>query len=163
MSQSTANIELESLLRDMYESLTHLSLTLEDEYQALAATNVDVLQKSHVTKLHLTELVEMLEQKRTQLLVGAKLPVTDMGMLALLNLHTRRPDNHLFSLWDMIKDLSRQCSDQNTLNGVILEHQQHHVHNALAILTGRSQLQSDTYNARGKSAQNTSGQTLARA
>lgn len=156
-------IRFELLLRDLYETMSELSVVLDSEHQALTAEDVDSLQKAAAGKEHLSDKVEQLEAHRCALLQARGLDNDLAGMKRLIEQASSHKEDELFKIWNMVAELAQECTAKNKLNGIIIEAKRRHTNAALSILQGYQSDQTELYDAEGATVQNKNNSTIARA
>lgn len=156
-------IDLELLLRDMYESMSELSIVLDSEHEALASSHVEQLQKAAVDKERLSDKVEQLESNRTAMLQALGLDNNLAAMQQLIQQSSGYDENALYKIWNMVAELAQECTAKNKLNGIIIETNRRHTNAALSILQGYQADNTQTYDAEGSTVPSKSNSTIARA
>ncbi len=156
-------INLELLLRDLYESMSELSVVLDAEHKALSAEDAESLQQAAVAKDRLSEKVEQLEVHRRSLLQALGLDNDLTGMQQLIKQNSINEEDELFKIWNMVAELAQECTAKNKLNGIIIEAKRRQTNAALSILQGYQADQTELYDAEGSTVANNKNSTIARA
>ncbi|MDH5444959.1 MAG: flagellar protein FlgN [Gammaproteobacteria bacterium] len=156
-------INLELLLRDLYESISELSVVLDAEYEALNAQDVELLQKAAMAKDGLSEKVDELEANRRALLDALGLDNDLTGMKLLIQDCSSQKEDELFKIWNMVSELAQECTTKNKLNGIIIEAKRRQTDAALSILQGNNPDHNELYDAEGTTVSNKSNSTIAKA
>lgn len=156
-------LKLELLLRDMYESMSELSLVLDAEHAALGAQEVEPLMQAAIDKERLSEKIEQLEQQRITLLAEHGLGNDLAAMKQLLELTSGADENALYKLWNMIAELAQECTEKNKLNGIIIETKRRQTTTALSVLHGYHTDNTELYDAEGTTVPAKNNSTIARA
>ena len=107
---------LELLFRDMYESLSELSLVLDNEYTALSEQNVENLQQAAIDKDRLSDKLDELEKNRYHILEHTSFNLDRISMQLFIQQNFPGHDHALLKLWDMIAELAKADSYFNCLD-----------------------------------------------
>jgi len=156
-------INLELMLRDMYESMSELSVVLDSEHEALVSQDVEQLQKAAADKEALSDKVEQLESNRTAMLKAQGLDNDLASMKQLIQQSSGYDENALFKIWNMVAELAQECTAKNKLNGIIIETNRRQTNAALSILQGYHDDSTETYDAEGSKIASKSNSSIARA
>ena len=156
-------INLELLLRDLYESMSELSLVLDSEHEALAAEDTEQLQQAAANKEELSDKVEQLESHRCSMLNKRGLGKDLEAMRQLIQQSSGHDEDALYKLWNMIAELAQECAAKNKLNGIIIETKRRQTNAALAILQGYQADNTELYDAEGSTVPTKNNSTIARA
>ena len=159
----TSGHNIELLLREMYEAMSELSLVLDSEYDALSVQDVDKLQGAAVQKEILSSKIQLLENTRTDLLTENGLKNNLDSMKTLFSQTSDDNNSSLFKMWNMISELTEECTTKNKLNGIIIESKRRQTNSALALLQGQNEEDSELYSSDGSKIQNGKNNTIARA
>lgn len=151
------------MLRDMYESMSELSIVLDSEHEALASSNVEQLQKTAIDKERLSDKVEQLESNRKTMLQTLGLDNDMAAMKQLIQQSSDINENELYKIWNMVAELAQECTAKNKLNGIIIEANRRQTHAALSILQGYQTDNPQTYDAEGSTVPTKTNSTIARA
>lgn len=142
---------LELLFRDMYESLSELSLVLDNEYTALSEQNLENLQQAAIDKDRLSEKLDELEKNRYHILENTSFNLDRISMQLFIQQNFPGDDHALLKLWDMIAELAKTCEKQNSINGIIIENKKQQTNDAISILQTGELEQTELYDAEGAS------------
>jgi len=156
-------INLELLLRDLYESMSELAIVLDSEHTALASQDVEQLQQAALDKERLSDRVQQLEKNRTFMLQALGLSNDLAAMKQLIQQSTGHDENALFKLWNMVAELAQECTAKNKLNGIIIETNRRQTNAALSILQGYQADSTGLYDAEGSTVPTQTNSTIARA
>lgn len=156
-------IDLELLLREMYESMSELALVLDSEYEALVSQNAEQLQKAAVEKECLSDKIEQLESNRCAMLQALGLDNDLAAMQQLIQQFTGYDEDALYKIWNMVAELAQECTAKNKLNGIIIETKRRQTSTALSILQGYQADNTELYNAEGSTIPTKNNSTIARA
>jgi len=157
------NIDLEILLRDMYESMSELSIVLDTEHEALASQDVEKLQTAATRKEVLSDRVEELETSRSTLLTAHGLDNSLKSMRQLIQQSSKYDEKALLKIWNMVANLVQECTAKNKLNGIIIENSRRHTNAALSVLHGFKSDNTELYDAEGSTVPTKHNATIARA
>lgn len=156
-------INLELLLRDLYESLSELSLVLDKEHEALSRNDVDFLMNASVEKQELGEKVSRLDNHRKSILDEKGLENSLSGMKVLIQESSGHDENALFKLWNMVSELTQDCTVKNKLIGIIIEAKRRQTNDALSVLQGYQPDSNGLYDAEGTAVQMNPNNSIAKA
>lgn len=156
-------LNLELLLRDLYEAMSELSCVLDAEHKALEAEDTEQLQEAAVTKEELSQRIELLEDNRCSMLVNNQLANDLDSMRQLIQNSSKHDEDALFKLWNMIAVLTQECMVKNKLNGIIIESKRRYTDTALSILHGNLPGSTELYDAEGTTVPARNKTTIARA
>lgn len=155
---------LELLLRDLYESMSELSMVLDSEHDALTTDNVEKLQQAAIVKEDLSDKVAVLDKQRVSILKTRLLDNDLAGMKQLISETSDQDENSLYKLWNMVSELAQDCAAKNKLNGIIIEAKRRQTNSALSILQGyQNNSDDELYDADGAAVKNKQNSTIARA
>ena len=144
---------LATLIDSATEQAQQLLHLLESEQQALLAEDHDSLESLMEGKLRISQALDAIEIQRQEIMLSAGQDTNNDSMQGYLlaNQHNRafKP---LIQSWDNLMDWLKKASDQNHLNGLLLEKQRQHVQRALNILFEQSSSPA-VYDASGGTAQ----------
>lgn len=127
---------LQTVLNEEVECTGRLLGCLESEHSALTRRDMDALQETTAEKLHLSQQLESLEHRRTQLV--AELGFGD-DAASLGQCFDSLPQANIFKrLWRQVLGNLEACRNDNLTNGGILEASRQHAEQALCILRGQS-------------------------
>ncbi len=157
------NINLELLLRDMYESMSELSLVLDSEHESLVSQNVEQLHKAAIDKESLSDNIEQQEIQRSAILQAHGLDNSLASMKQLIQQSSDYDEDALYKIWSMVAGLAQECTAKNKLNGIIIETNRRHTNAALSILQGYQANNTELYDADGASVPARNNSTIARA
>lgn len=155
-----ASATLLPILKDIAAHLTALQETLQTEYRALSDNDRQGIEQAARDKSRLTALLDDLEQERVSLLREAGLDLDRSGVMAYLSRHQQREANPVATLWQEIEQLSRECEQQNRINGIIIEHNRKRTETALNILQGQTGT-TELYSSSGNTVSSSSRQSIA--
>lgn len=156
-------VDLELLLREMYESMSELALVLDSEYEALVSQNTEQLQKAAVEKECLSDKIEQLESNRCAMLQAHGLDNDLAAMQQLIQQFTGYDEDALYKIWNMVAELAQECTAKNKLNGIIIETKRRQTSTALSILQGYQADNTELYDAEGSTIPAKNNSTIARA
>lgn len=156
-------VNLELLLRDLYESMSELSIVLDTEHDALAAEDAEKLQLAASSKEGLSDKVEQLETHRCTMLENLGLGKDIEAMRQLIQHSSGYDEDALYKLWNMIAELAQECTTKNKLNGIIIEAKRRQTEAALSILNGNLPGNIELYDAEGSTVPSRKNTTIARA
>jgi len=156
-------INLELLLRDLYEAMSELSIVLDTEHDALAATDADKLQQAALMKEQLSDKVAHLDAQRVSILSKNRLENNLAGMQTLINQSSSQDENALFKLWNMVSEMAQDCTTKNKLNGIIIEAKRRQTSAALSVLQGYRPDSDELYDSDGTAVKTQPNSTIARA
>ena len=110
--------------------------TLAAEHAALIRGDADSINAASTLKLQQMKAFQSLLSERDQFLVRLGFPPGKEGTEALLE---SGPEDHpTRENWEELQKMALRLRDGNDLNGGIVALEQHHVQQALDILTGRA-------------------------
>lgn len=156
-------VNLELLLRDLYESMSELSLVLDKEHEALANDDVELLQQSAMQKDDLSDKVSQLDTQRKITLENKGLENDLAGMRTLIQQSSGKDENALYKLWNMVSQLAQDCTAKNKLSGIIIDAKRRQTNAALSVLQGYQADSEELYDAEGSAVKSNSNSTIARA
>lgn len=156
-------LNLELLLRDLYEAMSELSLVLDSEHKALTSQDVEQLQQAAVNKELLSDRIEQLEKNRCGILQALGLGKDLAAMKQLISRSSAHDEDALYKLWNLVAELTRECTAKNKLNGVIIEAKRRQTVAALSILHGHQPGNTELYDADGATVATKNNSTIARA
>lgn len=162
MPSTNTNLPLTPVLQEIAAYLQQLKTALTQEYQALTATITADLQQIAREKVILMDHLEDLNKERRDILSQAGLNLETTGISQYLGHIKKSTASQIAGLWQSIATLTRECEKQNSINGIIIESNQHHARTALAILKGQS-LDTELYSDKGISISFQKGKTSIRA
>ena len=148
------------ILEDILAHLNALQETLQAEYQALSDNDRQGIEQAARDKSRLTAMLDDLEQERVALLREAGLDLDRSGVMAYLGRHQNSSPDPVARTWQEIEQLSRECEQQNRLNGIIIEHNRKRTETALNILQGQSG-NTELYSSSGNAVSSSSRQSIA--
>lgn len=148
------------ILNDIAAHLSALQETLQAEYQALSDNDRQGIELAARDKSRLTALLDDLEQERVTLLREAGLDLDRSGVMAYLERHQNSSSDPVTRLWQEIEQLSRDCEQQNRINGIIIEHNRKRTETALNILHGQSG-NTELYSSSGNTVSSSNRQSIA--
>ncbi len=126
---------LQSNLREILDSTQKMLAVLDEERGALAAGDVEALDKAGSRKLLLADTLEQLDQVRTDLICRHRAehqrPHTMAAMLEACD-----ATGELTSLWDAVQSNVSDCDKLNQINGSALRVRRESVSRALKLLHG---------------------------
>ena len=154
---------LELLFRDIYESLSELSLVLDNEFTALKEQNVEGLRQATLDKDRLSDKLDELEKARCQILEHTSFNLDRISMQLYIQERFSDQGEALLTMWDMIAELAKACEKQNSVNGIVIENKRKQTKEALSILQSGEVAQTELYDADGASVGPAHGSTVARA
>ena len=156
-------MSLELLFRDIYESLSELSLVLDKEFDALKDQNVESLRQAAIDKDRLSDKLDELEKARFKILEHTSFNLDRISMQLYIQENFANQGEALLKMWDMIAELAKTCEKQNAINGIIIDNKRKQTKEALSILQSGEVDQTELYNAEGSSVGAAGGSTVARA
>jgi len=162
MTNTTPPKKIFSLLHEIASYLEQLHAALNTEHKALSENNITDIQTIAQEKIILMEHLEDLDKERRLVLEKAGLNLSATGIEDYFQQSSSTSAPELKSLWETIAHLSKQCEQQNDVNGIIIESNRRHTENALSILQGKQQ-NTELYTSKGKSVKASGKQTLIRA
>ena len=151
-----AESTIQSLSQLIETAIVHskeLLALLEKEQQALLAENHDSLEAIIEQKLRISQTLDYVEIQRQEIMTNAGESTDSDAMQSFLLAHQKNSGfKPLLKSWQKLLDALQKASDQNQLNGILLEKQRQHVKRALNILFEQSN-SSSVYDANGGTAQ----------
>lgn len=156
-------VNVELLLRDLYESMSELSVVLDSEHAALVSQDVEQLQKAALDKERLSGQVEQLESNRCAMLQVLGLENDLAAMKQLIQQSTGYNEDALYKIWNMVAELAQECTAKNKLNGIIIETNRRQTNAALSVLQGYQADNTELYDAEGTTVPANNNSTIARA
>ncbi len=148
------------ILKDIAAHLTALQETLQAEYQALSDNDRPGIEQAARDKSRLTASLDDLEQERATLLREAGLDLDRSGVMAYLGRQQNNSTDPVARIWQDIEQLSRDCEQQNRINGIIIEHNRKRTETALNILQGQTG-NAELYSASGSTVSASNRQSIA--
>ncbi|MGM0679732.1 MAG: flagella synthesis protein FlgN [Pseudomonadota bacterium] len=148
------------ILKDIAAHLSALQETLQAEYQALSDNDRQGIEQAARDKSRLTALLDDLEQERVTLLREAGLDLDRSGVMAYLGRQQNNSADPLAGVWQEIEQLSRECEQQNRINGIIIEQNRKRTETALNILQGQSG-NTELYSSSGNAVSASNRQSIA--
>lgn len=156
LTQDTAK-QIFALLKQEGSHAANMLKLLKQEYQALRDNDFDGLDKIISAKQEQAALLDGFESKLTRVHL---LPDEFKKLPALISFIEEGRIQALGKAWAELQNTLRLCQDQNIANNQLIEASRTYLQESLSILRG-SQFAKPTYQASGKSASASTGQTLA--
>jgi flagellar biosynthesis/type III secretory pathway chaperone len=128
---------LAALLQDEIAALWELQGLLFQEYAALKARNLSILEQVTGAKRFCTDRLQGLAQGRVAYLLQQGLSADAAGMEASITSSEPQDRLQLEALWTDLETVTAQVQQQNQLNGAIIAAHRGHIERALSILQGR--------------------------
>ena len=151
---------LSRLLLSEATCLKQLLKTLKQEHEVLISGDVDALLKTTENK---QQLLHKLECHMDSVNGFVRKEGLGVDIAALQEVIEKLPANNpLQKQWLTLQQLSKECQDQNEINGGIVTLNQRHTREALNILKG-NQSTGDTYGKQGTANSSALSGTLAKA
>ncbi len=124
------------LLRDTLDDAIELSALLESECNALITRNFNALQRIISEKNQKIYSLEKKEVKRKALMDARGYPQSSAGMENYIRSHDSNGEMH--NLWQQLLELLDRCSNQNRINGSILNARHQAAERVLQLIQGSS-------------------------
>ena len=151
--------QLNTVSIELIASLQQLHSVLKQEHQFLEEKNIEALSAVAENKKQISSNIELLEQQYIKLITQSGIEPAPQNITQFLEMASQSVPE-LADKWQQIEQLGKACSDQNTVNGIILEYNRRNVESRLAILHGQP-LTPDAYSRNGKTTTSTHSNTLA--
>ena len=152
LSTNTLN-DLTLLVDSAIEQVKQLCRILKEEQQALLSEDHSALEQLIEKKLLTSQSLDLIEMQRQNIMSSAGLDTDYDSMPDFLSANQAKTNfRPLIKSWEILIALLKESSNQNQLNGILLEKQRQHVQRALKILFEQSS-GPDIYDADGAAAQ----------
>lgn len=150
------------LLHEISSYLNQLLNALISEREALSENNIQSIESIAKEKIILMQQLEDLDKERRNLLEQAGIDLSANSIKDIFNNNSSPRAPLIRNIWEQISKLTRDCEQQNNINGIIIEKNKQHTENALSILQGKQQ-GTELYSNKGTSIKMPKNQTLIRA
>lgn len=142
-----------------HELSTQLLHTIQQERQAILASDLDAVGRLGANKRELAVQLEATGHTRDQLLRESGFEVGARGMASLLEAH---PLPALANAWRDLSKLVSQCKEENRLVGMVISKQLLIANQAIQVIKTGASTPERLYAASGEIAQNPLSSTLAK-
>lgn len=143
---SSAIQAMDGVFHDEITGLRQLAELLQQEFEALSATNGEAVATLTQEKLTLLMQLEAVAQRKSQLLESLGYTLGSAGLTEFLD---AAASPELSSRWSEIENELRACRKQNLVNGQLLETTRRQTQQLLSILVGESDSPAELYTAKG--------------
>lgn len=149
MQAETTIHSLSALIDSAIAQAEQLFELLQSEQQALLAEDHDSLATLSEQKLLISQSLDHIELQRQAIMASAGVSIDSHSMQNFLLANQKNTGfKPLLQSWQKLLDVLQKASEQNHLNGILLEKQRQHVKRALNILFEQSSNPS-VYDANG--------------
>ena len=162
MSQTTIIDDFTQILSELDGKLGSLSKLLLEEQVALSQQASEDVENIAQQKIQLTQQIELAEQKRLTLCEQLQIEPDKKALQHWLKDKPAPLKKTIAKLWQRIAYLGQKCATQNQLNGILVNHQERHAREALAVLRGAVAGQ-EQYSEKGAHDNKTSTHVIAKA
>ena len=139
MQAETTIHSLTALIDSAIAQADQLFVLLQGEQQALLSEDHDSLETLSEQKLLISQSLDHLELQRQEILAHAGVNTDSHSMQNFLLANQQNAGfKPLLKSWQKLLDVLQKASDQNHLNGILLEKQRQHVKQALNLLFEQS-------------------------
>ncbi|MBV1932706.1 MAG: flagellar protein FlgN [Porticoccaceae bacterium] len=142
-----------------YDLSTQLLRAIQQERQAILASDLDAVGRLGANKRELAVQLESTGHNRDRLLRESGFEIGAHGMSSLLETH---PLPALADAWRGLSELVSQCKEENRLVGMVISKQLLIANQAIQVIKTGASTSERLYAASGEVAQNTLSSTLAK-
>ena len=129
--------QLSSILQAELNHSSQLAKILKQEREALKAADLDQIQLLMQQKQPHVLQLEQCGRQREQLLKAAGFSGGKSGLEAFVANHPEHEAAPVWQLLEKLREVARNCRDDNQINGGIVNVNRQHLLRALSILRGR--------------------------